>query len=128
MEVVTNAFEYVRDFGWEWVFLPIAVGCVILIVTFFVSTYRMEDGFFGYLTAAIVALLGGFFVLLASFAGGSSFDQNLLRSDMAEQLQIHEVVQDGEWYVGKDSDGQFVKFALIEKDNTENTYSVLMEK
>lgn len=128
MEVVTNAFEYVRGFGWEWVFLPIAIGCVILIVTFFVSTCRMEEGFFGYLMAAIVSLLGGLFVFLASYADGSSFDQNLLRSDMAEQLQIHEVVQDDEWYVGKDSDGQFVKFALIKKDNTENTYSVLMEK
>lgn len=121
MELVTTALEHVMLFSWWWLAIPVGIGLVL-----FVIGMALNDSTPMGLGAAIV-LLGTFFLSIANVSG-STYNEDLLRSDVAEQLRIEDTVKDGDWYTGRGPDGEFVRFALVEKDGAENTYAVLVEK
>lgn len=120
-ELVTTALQQPINFSWWWLAVPIGIGLLGLLV----GLVLQEEVPAGIGTA--VLLIGGALTALANVSG-PTYSEDLLRSDVAEQLQIEETVKDGDWYIGRGPDGEFVRFTLVEKDGAENTYAMLVEK
>lgn len=121
MELVTTALEHQMYLSWWWLAVPAGIGLLMMIT----GLVLREDAPTGLGAGIVVA--GVLFLSLVNVTG-PAYNEDLLRSDVAEQLQIEETVKDGNWYLGKGPDGEFVRFALVEKDGAENTYAVLVEK
>lgn len=121
-ELVTTALHQVTLFGWWWLLVPVIVGVLMVVVGLAVDDALPLAGI------GFFVLFLGTLAVAAINVSGPAYDADLLRSDVAEQLQVEETVKDGEWYLGKGPDGEFVRFALVEQDGAEDTYAVLVEK
>lgn len=120
-ELVTTALDQQMYFSWWWLVVPAGIGLLLMVI----GLVLREDVPTG--VGAGIAVVGVMFMSLANVTG-PPYNEDLLRSDVAEQLQIEETVKDGDWYTGRGPDGEFVRFTLIEEDGAENTYAMLVEK
>ena len=121
MELITTALHQPIHFSWWWLAVPAGIGLLMIVV----GIALREGAPAG--IGTMILILGTLFTALGN-ASGPAYDADLLRSDMADQLQIEETVKDGDWYTGRGPDGKFVKFTLVEKDGVDDTYAVLVEK
>lgn len=119
MELTTTALDQMIIFSWWWLLAPVVIGGWMIVVGL---TLREElpTGL------GVFVLIVGTLLTAAINISPPSYDKDLLRSDVAEQLQIEETVKDVNWYTGRGPNGEYVRFSLVEK--TDNTYAVLVEK
>ena len=121
MELTTTALDQMYLYSWWWVLAPV----VLAIILISVGAAMSKEGLWG---SGIVILILGPFLLAIFNLSAPSYDKDLLRTDVAEQLQIEDTIKSGDWYTGRGPNGEYVKFSLIEKDGMDDTYAVLVEK
>lgn len=120
-ELTTTALDQMYLYSWWWLLAPVVVG-VLMIAVGIALREELPAGF-----GTFILFVGTLIVGVINLAPGS-YNADLLRSDVAGQLQIEETVKNGDWYTGRGPDGEYVKFALVEKGGMDNTYAVLVEK
>ncbi len=119
-ELTTTALHFVLAFSWWWLLVPVAVGILLVVAG------NLRDSEVVVSLGATILFVGT--GLTAFINMDASYDKDLLRSDVSEQLQIEDVKRDGKWFIGRGPDGEYVKFTLVEKDGEEDTYAVLVVK
>lgn len=120
-ELTTTALDQVVYYSWWWTLAPLVIGVFLIVL----GAKQEKELVWG---PGIMVFIVGTLGVTGINASGPSYDKDLLRSDVAEQLRIEATVKDGDWYIGRGQDGEYVRFTLLEKDGAENTYAMLVEK
>lgn len=121
MELTTTALDEIHLYSWWWVAVPVVLAVILISV----GAALDKEGMWG--SGIFVLVLGPFLVAIINLSQ-PSYDKDLMRTDVAEQLQIEDTIKSGDWYTGRGPDGEYVKFALVEKDGMDDTYAVLVDK
>lgn len=129
-ELITEAFRTVYPYSLWWMAAPAILGIILF---FWGSGRDIARSADNTMTAgAVLFIVGTALTGLFTLIFQDTADEDLLKSDISNQLQIENVDVSSphrysaeHWYTGKGPEEKFVEFALLRYEDSDNNYVVV---